>query len=159
MYDIYRIETDMGELFPNKQVVLLQSVNCMGVLEGFLNIRNVSLYPCIYESYLEFLKSHEPNRQSLLGKVHLTALKPGLTVVSVFTQLRTNTFERQTNYEAMYSGLKRVDSLYKDAIIVVPYMFGCGLSGGDWRIIESMLDSIFDNSSNLMYVIDSNIGR
>lgn len=57
---------------------------------------------------------------------------------------------RKTNYEAFYRGMEEVSimcSNRKGFRLGVPYMIGCGLGGGDWRIISAMLYALFEESS------------
>jgi O-acetyl-ADP-ribose deacetylase (regulator of RNase III) len=66
-------------------------------------------------------------------------------VYNVYGQFAPGTHKRMTEYEKLKEGLEmmmeHMDSLgWPDAAAVgVPYKIGCGLAGGDWEEVESIL--------------------
>lgn len=60
--------------------------------------------------------------------------------------------KRQTNYDALYNAmesmknyLEEYDSDLPVPSIGFPYLMGCGLGGGDWRIVERLIEVAFHN--------------
>ena len=60
--------------------------------------------------------------------------------------------KRQTNYDALYTaleGMKDYLTEYDEDVPVpdigFPYLMGCGLGGGDWRIVERLIEVAFHN--------------
>ena len=55
--------------------------------------------------------------------------------------------EKAVNYEGIYNGLVDLKKRLKPTIrnIGLPHKIGCGLAGGDWRIVEKMIEVVFEN--------------
>jgi O-acetyl-ADP-ribose deacetylase (regulator of RNase III) len=55
---------------------------------------------------------------------------------------------RMTNYEALYSALEGMaDSLKaknEKLIVGFPHLIGCGLGGGNWSVVERLIEVAFD---------------
>lgn len=65
---------------------------------------------------------------------------------------------RQTNYDALYNALeamakhlmpteqdKMMFDFDRSPKVGFPYLMGCGLGGGDWRIVERLIEVAFHN--------------
>ena len=56
---------------------------------------------------------------------------------------------RHTDYEQFFKGMQAIEYHARQLdiqVLSVPYNIGCGLGGADWRIIQAMLEVIFENS-------------
>ncbi len=56
--------------------------------------------------------------------------------------------ERDLNYESIYRALVELKNRLKPSIktVALPYKAGCDRAGGDWRIVEKMIEVVFENS-------------
>lgn len=75
-------------------------------------------------------------------------------VYNLYGQMLYGKGKRQTNYNALYDSLEGMKNcLNKDDVVVgipnvgFPYLMGCGLGGGDWRIVERLIEVAFHNYS------------
>lgn len=66
--------------------------------------------------------------------------------------------KQHTDYDALRSGLKGVfesvvwtTSSLCGYSIAIPYGIGCGLAGGEWRVVRPMIDEIFQNYDVSIY--------
>lgn len=65
-----------------------------------------------------------------------------------------------TDYKGLEDALTRmflyIEQEYGDQNlkIGVPYKIGCGLAGGDWNIVESILNKVSDNSGRDIFVYE-----
>ncbi len=91
-----------------------------------------------------------------MGKFTSAEGKDGKIIYNLYGQYKPGTDSRKTNYESFFSGL----TLIRNDIIVrnithvsLPYNIGCGLAGGDWRIIENMIHVVFAEYSE-KYIVD-----
>ncbi len=61
----------------------------------------------------------------------------------MFGQYEISTHRRQTNYEWLYQSLHSlftdVSKLTGNIVLAFPKYLGCGLGGGDWRIVETII--------------------
>lgn len=60
--------------------------------------------------------------------------------------------KRQTNYNALYDSLAGMKNYLVDndmdfpvPNVGFPYLMGCGLGGGDWRIVERLIEVAFND--------------
>jgi O-acetyl-ADP-ribose deacetylase (regulator of RNase III) len=74
-------------------------------------------------------------------------------VANIYGQGTYGAGTRQVNYEAIYKGisaleekLRKIADTNPDATIAFPYKMGSDLAGGDWRIINQMIEVIFEKS-------------
>jgi len=69
-------------------------------------------------------------------------------------------YDRKTNYEALYSALEAMaDSLMPDEIdlpqpiVGFPYLMGSGLGGGDFRIVQRLIEVAFDGYESDVIIV------
>jgi len=60
--------------------------------------------------------------------------------------------KKQTDYNALSSALKAVNQNFPTGTIGMPKV-GCGLGGGDWTIVEKIIDTEFKNREVTIYEI------
>ena len=64
---------------------------------------------------------------------------------------------RKLNYESIYTALEamRMDCVSKPVRnIGLPKNMGCNLAGGSWKVVESMIHDIFDESPFNIYIVE-----
>ena len=120
---------------------LLHAVNCQGVMGSGIAKEIKERIPSAYENYRE---SYATNDLKLGTITYSDEDTPW--VVNMAAQEFYGTEKRHLNYGALAAclgqlALERFDS----RPIIVPYLMGCGLAGGDWEIVEEMLDFFFDD--------------
>lgn len=150
--------------------VIVQCVNCQGVMGSGLAKAIRVKYPFVYEEYREFYEEVKDSHHGLLGKIQNIDLSfydyeygtnwngnvgrfPDKHIINVFGQEYYGTDKRQVNYGALGQaftalayGLTQAseDALQEDYdVIGFPYLFGCGLAGGDWNIVLEMIEFHF----------------
>lgn len=149
-----------GDLLTSKSQVIAHQVNCQGVMGSGIAKQIKREYPEVYNSYVEFvqqqktLSEHSPK---LLGRAQLVPTKD-FYVANLFGQNGYGTHKRMTNYEAIYNAL---DDLHDQMIsnnltsVSFPHKMSCGLAGGDWNIVCTMIDSIFKDMDVTVYNFDA----
>ena len=73
------------------------------------------------------------------------------SVANLYAMTGIGTSKRQLSYDALIECLENLKSWMikmemDNEIIGIPYGMGAGLAGGDWIIVESIIQSIFTNS-------------
>lgn len=151
--------------------VMVQCVNCQGVMGGGLAKAIREKYPFVYTEYRKFYEEGKDSHYGLLGFIQNIDLAmydyrhgtnwsknedyklPDKHIVNVFGQEFYGTGKRQVNYgalgqafTAMAYGLTQAseDAFQEDYdVIGFPYLFGCGLAGGDWDTVLEMIQFHF----------------
>lgn len=132
--------------------IILQQVNCCGVMGSGIAKQIRERYPEIYNSYKYFCDSHRILRQSLLGKVHYYST-PEYVIANCFGQYSYGRDGRQyTDYDALRECFTTV-ACNKAERIGIPFQIGCGLGGGDWEVVYNMICEIFDGIDVKIYKI------
>ena len=123
-------------------------VGCWGGLAGIIR-KN---YPEAYEADLNTSKL-DPKK---LGTYSMAqSKKDGRYIFNLYGQVQIGVLERQTNYEAFYTGLEKI----KNSMLALglkscamPKFIGSALGGGSWIIIEKMIEVVFENSDIDVYI-------
>ena len=74
--------------------------------------------------------------------------KDHIIIINLYSQYEYGRGKMQTNYMYMLNGLERIkkefcNSKISDAVIGIPYGIGCGLGGGEWKIVDKIINKVF----------------
>ena len=133
--------------YVGKVDVIAHQTNTEGVMGGGLALQIKNAYPEVFSAYYD----HCVNQgMDLLGVCHLVKISESnpTFIANLFGQHLTG-LPRETNYEAVYSALFfLVTAMSNQGLksVAFPHSMGCGLGGGDWRIIKTMIESVFENT-------------
>lgn len=100
---------------------------------------------------------------SLLGYVQLLDVGNNLYVANLFGQYDYGTDSRKTEYFALKTALERVqqweslrtlfDGPAPSMKVHLPKNLGCGLAGGDWKIVRKIIENVFHEGQEVECVI------
>jgi len=138
-----------GDLLSIGRGVIVQQVNCQGVMGAGLAKAIADHYPEVKERYLELCK---PGAK-LLGETLMVQLQPNFYVANLFAQNDYGREKRRyTNYGALRRSLNKLrkwldahNELFKNNPLPIyfPYRMSCGLAGGNWYLVYKMIRNIF----------------
>ena len=141
------IHVHIGDLLKSDCNVIAHQANCMGVMGAGIARQIASMYPEAYRADLEY--SIPIGSRERLGRFSYARVRhQGHTriVVNLYGQYRYGR-GLHTNYQALESAvrslLKKLQKLER-VKLGMPYGIGCGLAGGDWNIVYSMLSRLSD---------------
>lgn len=152
-----------GNILDAIEDIIVQQVNCKGVMGAGLAKSILNKYPNVkkeYQSFRSFNLNKGLTDKDLLGLVNYVRVSDGKVIANVFGQvnIKKNHFDKTvyTKTEALTRGLKEVKELSKqlNKSVAIPYGIGCGLAGGDWNIISEIIDSIFSDYKVTIYKLD-----
>ena len=120
---------------------ICQQVNCKGVMGSGLAKQIREKYPFVFNDYKRFCDEFDkPLGEIIISRVCGTN---ALAIVNMFAQDAYGTDKRYTDYDAFESCLNHLAGVLndysKDWTVAFPYKIGCGLAGGDWNVIKSLL--------------------
>ncbi len=92
-----------------------------------------------------------------LGTNSYAVVEGGVLVANCYAMKGIGTHIRQVDYEALISCFENLKKKIKDSTthfdsIGIPHGMGCGLAGGDFRIVRAILESVFDKSGIDIYI-------
>ena len=77
-------------------------------------------------------------------------------IVNLYAMRGLGPAVRQLSYDALIDCLERTIQYFSFAespfSIGIPYGMGCGLAGGDWKIVEAIIESCFKDYPGIVYV-------
>ena len=134
-----------GNLLDSNCDYICHQVNCQGVMGSGIARQIRERWPEVYESYRDFYEECVYRNRGLLGKIDLAPIyNSDQTVINMFCQDKCGyDGARYTSYDAfataLYNITYQIDTGYK---IGFPKNIGCGLGGGNWKVISALIEEI-----------------
>lgn len=128
---------------------IIHQANCFHTMGSGIAAQIRKIYP---EAYAADCKTKKGSREKL-GTFSRAATHDGKMIYNVYGQFgfgqadRKSVLGRNTEYDALFDGLKRVVFDCRELGITkfgVPAKIGCDLGGGSWLVVEAMLKQIFE---------------
>jgi O-acetyl-ADP-ribose deacetylase (regulator of RNase III) len=149
------IKTIKGNLLENvKHGVIVQGCNAQGVMGSGIALQIKQKYPLAFRLYLE---QYNLNKSLELGRIVVAPVKisndstTNLYVINGITQqFYGRDGKRYVDYDAVKSVFEKVNqfALEKNIRDIHFPLIGAGLGGGDWSIIEKLIDDSLDEKLN-----------
>lgn len=141
-----------GDILNAKEDIIAHQVNCQGVMGAGLAKQIKNKY---YNSFLTYKHACDgvSDKNDLLGSIRRYREEDGKVICHIFSQLNYGRAKRQTDYEALRNGLKKLEIIARnnDKTVALPYGIGCGLAGGDWDIVYKIIDEVFKDYEVTLY--------
>jgi len=129
--------------------VIAHQVNCRGFMGAGLAKQIRDKYPTVYTRY----KKYCPDA-SLLGKIQVLKTNK-VYIANLFAQVDIGTNSCHTNYNALEKCFRTLckymvqNNLHS---VAIPYGIGCGLAGGDWKIVSKIIKDVFAGESLALFI-------
>lgn len=149
------ISIQHGDVLNIEQGIIVHGCNCNGVMGAGIALQIKNRFPAAFESYSKKYQT----RGLFLGEITVAQINPSKIIVNANTQQNTGANKRQVNYEAIAECFEKVLLLANETkeytgerLDIVFPMIGAGLGGGNWNIIESIIDeTIPDEFNKILY--------
>jgi O-acetyl-ADP-ribose deacetylase (regulator of RNase III) len=149
------IKYEVGNITDVKQGYIVHGVNCQRAMNSGVAKAIRDTYPKVYDDYMEYLKEY--GDYDPLGTVNFVEVSQLLVVANAFTQnFYGKDGKRYVSYDAVEKCFSKINreimsdpmQLYEDAGIFYHHIhipkIGAGLGGGNWKIIESIINETMD---------------
>ena len=133
-----------GNLLDSNCDYICHQVNCQGVMGSGIARQIRERWPRVYESYRHFVEYHNRQGEGLLGKILISNISSPKRVINMFSQ-DTYGYDggRYTSYDAFANCLREIDlHVGSSRSIGFPKNIGCGLGGGNWKVISALIEEI-----------------
>ena len=122
-----------GQDYPDP-ALLIHQVNCVGVMGGGVAKAVRDRWPLVYDAYKE--------SEWVLGDIQVVLAAPRIHVCNLAGQYDIHGSYPLTNYKALETGLKKIAEWQNHPRLrtFLPYLLGCGLGGGDWKIVLPLIE-------------------
>lgn len=159
------IDTITGDLldFPQGINIIAHSCNCRNTMGAGIALQIKQRYP---NAYSVDTNANE-NGTNTLGNISVFSdIQTGRHIINMYTQASYGSNGRFVSYDALSSSLQKVKdfalskindytSLYTSSVIVgLPYYLSCGLAGGDWDTVQSIIKDVFYNDGYIYHPVN-----
>ena len=137
-----------GDLLNAEQTILVHQVNCQGVMGSGIAKLIKDKYPGALKAYLNQIDTID--KSELLGSVSQYN-EDGRFILNLISQDQyLPRGIRHTNYEALKEGFETIKDVFPNRDIAMPKI-GCGLGGGNWKVVSGIIESVFDDRDIYIY--------
>lgn len=149
------IEADIFEIFKQKDnVILTHCSNCFNTMGSGIAKVIKDKYPKAYEADCRTEKGDKDKLGTYSFEKVAEKEKYIANLYGQYFYGRKELGDRDVSYDALYNAFQK---LFKDIragnyCVLVPYGIGCGLAGGNWGIVEKMID-ILANGYNIEVIV------
>lgn len=153
-----------GDLFQDKHPIIAHGCNSMGVMGSGVAKIVKEKWPEAFKLYNRICSDHFLNNTeaTLLGTNILAHCNDGTIIVNCITQHSYGrTKERYVSYDAVDDCMRLMGEGIKFSTAddaVPPYvampMIGAGLGGGDWKVIEAIINHRLKDIDVHVYVLE-----
>lgn len=126
-----------GNLLNAEESIIMHGCNAQGVMGSGVAACIRLKYPTAYQAYLRAQEIYGLN----LGDISVDTIAHPVTVINAITQEfcgRDN--RRYVSYDAIAKAAEKVNGRFALERIAIPKI-GAGLGGGNWQVIESILEN------------------
>ena len=132
-----------GNILNIEKGVICHQVNCQGVMGAGLALQIKNKWSNVYGQY----KDCYDKGFVVLGNALVVSVDPNIYVANLCAQ---NFYGRKhgviyTDYDALDSCLKSLATWHQkfnpDLPVYIPYKMSCGLAGGDWEKVVSIIET------------------
>ena len=151
-----------GDLLKSDCKVIGHQVNCQGVMGAGIAKYVASRYPWAKEQYMDLCRKHSRNPAVLLGKAQVTCIAGGHStwVVNLFGQVGYGRVGEHTVYPALEAALhEMLGQIPQDYKVGLPYGIGCGLAGGKWEKVGSLIEQVARRYNRDVYLYQLKGGK
>mgnify|MGYP003297266851 CR=1 FL=1 len=135
-----------GDLLESNCNYICHQVNCRRVMNSGIAGQIRNKWPSVFTEYVRKCDAARSDSPSfwLLGQSQLVVVGFDKCVINMFAQEDYGRDGRRyTSYDAFWDCLIDIsESVELGASIGFPKGIGCGLGGGNWNVISSMIESV-----------------
>lgn len=134
--------------------IILQQVNCQGVMGSGVAAAIRSKWPNVFDDYKAHCSAYR-RPSDMLGSINVSEVEEGLFVVNLFGQLNygRDVTTRYTSYDALDEALSRTRRWMiehdLDSSSVHHPAIGSGLGGGHWPTVASLIHQRLGSDTTL----------
>lgn len=145
-------ENRVGNLFEQEDIsVIVHQANLYHTMSAGVAKIIKQLYPEAYEADCK-TQEGDANKLGTYSVAKVPMDKLGFShryIINLYSQIGIGGDERNTRYDALYDGLAKIAKKLDNTnfVLGIPYGIGCGLGGGNWNIVKTIIDEAFKNSS------------
>lgn len=140
------IEYIKQNILTSDETIILHGCNCLGVMGAGIALQIKNQFPHVYQ---EYKKEYDTNGL-VLGSVQYVSSNDKL-FINAMTQKNVGG-GRQISYDAIESCFHTVNKDLSNNRVAMP-MIGAGLGGGNWNVIEKIIEETLVDVEPIVYYV------
>lgn len=146
------ITIKQGNLLHATENIIAHQVNCKGVMGSGVALAIRNAHPQAYHNFL--LRGASDTH---LGKADIIAVGNDKYVANLYGQSTYGKTGMHTNYQGLRSALAFLAQYARDTgySVAFPYGMGAVRGGGDWSVIQKMIQEEFKDIHVSIYKLDA----
>lgn len=149
------VDGDAVEALAKRDIDILgHQVNLQGIMSAGIAKQIVRTWPRVYKPYKKALR----NKTLVLGQVQFVEIASGKWVANIASQTPQVFLKgSKTEYQALREGLNTMAGFMRECSLVggLPYGIGCGIGGGDWKVVREIILETFQNVDIVLYKLSN----
>jgi O-acetyl-ADP-ribose deacetylase (regulator of RNase III) len=147
-----KIQYERGDVLASEFKYVAHGCNTSGVMGAGIALQIKKKYPLAYEVYRQ---EHENSGLSL-GQASFVNINEKRTIINVITQnlwpINSIETSRNVSYDAIAQGMTYIDKVLEEGGTFAMPQVGAGLGGGDWDIIEKIIETSCKHVTPVVFV-------
>ncbi len=143
-----------GDLLRQPVDIVAHQTNCAGVMGAGIALQ-IKEHLLTSDEYKKYVSICREQGEELMGKTQLLEAPDGRIIANCFGEKIPTGKGQDTDYDALMHSVAKVRNYARanSMSVGVPGLIGCGLAGGDWRIVRNMLYQLFGGKNEPELVI------
>ncbi|SRR5258706_13403723 len=136
--------------------IICHQVNHKGVANAGLAREIKLLYPNFMNDYFKCCKEYSFEYIREFGVVSFYDVNEFFTIASIFGQDDYGRDKVYTDYYSLKFGLQTVmrRSAFEKLNVYIPHGIGCGLAGGNWKLVKGIIEDVFKYNDCHVFVLE-----
>lgn len=144
-----------GDLLGANAQYICHQVNCKGRMGSGVAKQIRAKYPEVYDAYICLCNEGHNKKDPFwtFGQAQFVECHDGKTIVNMFAQSSYGYDGKlYTDYAAFQSCVSQIaEKVPKGATIAMPYKIGCGLGGGNWETVYTIVKKTLGQDYNVEF--------
>jgi O-acetyl-ADP-ribose deacetylase (regulator of RNase III) len=160
------VEEIQTDIFVADADAIIHQANCFHTMGSGIARFIREHFPEAYEADCKTAKGDEAKLGTFsVAKVISKNPNPRLKyIINLYSQFDFGRDGRHTRYDAMYDGLAEINRRITTGVtpaakliktLAIPYRIGSNLGGADWRVVRSIIYSVFEESPVLVKICEN----
>jgi len=143
------------DIFKGGEDVIVHGCNCLCIMGAGIALQVAKYYP---EAFMADKRTVIRDEKKLGTFTHWTGQniffpEKIVTVVNAYTQFDISRHKIPFDYDAFRNVIPKIKEAFEGKSIAFPKI-GAGLAGGDWKVIEAIIEEAFPHETVKVYIYD-----
>lgn len=143
-----------GDIFKGTEDIIIHGCNCFHTMGGGIAYQVQKLYPGAYREDKRTIKGdkNKLGTYSYFQTKNIFNTDKDIFIINAYTQYSFGTEKTHADYKSIEEVMIKINNHFKEPLTISMPKIGCGLAGGNWNIVEKIIEKVFDNREIFVYI-------